>query len=122
VGKIFSKDLLSNREVTIIPETKNIKLNTSGNLSNDGVKLYTLYSYLLEQWKMDNELIKHPFPMSIITPSEFKMINGWKWDDDSTKRLIKDGGWVYGDLNKNSYFIDKFEMYKSHLIKKYKGI
>lgn len=70
----------------------------------DGVTLQTVYSKCKEEWKVDDELIKFPFPFISITGEQFELLNGWDWadDDDSTKtrNLVRDGGWrLYLDDN-----------------------
>ena len=94
MAKIISTSQLSTTEVTITPATKLILLNIAGNLSTDGVNLDTLYSYLKQQWKTDSELIKYPFPMVAITVEAFELVSGWDFADQSTKDLIRDGGWA----------------------------
>lgn len=80
-------------EVTLNPTTRKITLNIAGNLSTDGVTLQCLYSFLKEEWKTDTTLIKYPFPMNTITEEKFELIDGWDFNDTSTKNLIRTGGW-----------------------------
>jgi hypothetical protein len=61
-------------------------------LDEGGVSLQALYSFLMKQWAtMDYEKFK--FPIESITPGEFELKNGWDFADDTTRYLIRDGGW-----------------------------
>lgn len=80
-------------EVTITTGTRTITLNQAGNLSTDGVTLQALFSFLKEEWKNDALLIPHPFPMIAITPEQFEWIEDWQPTNDSTRQLIRTGGW-----------------------------
>ena len=85
---------LSSTEVTITTGTRQIALNNgAGNLSEDGVTFQALYSYLKEQWKDDSSLIPFPFPAVAITPEQFEFVSDWEPDSDSTRKLIRTGGW-----------------------------
>jgi len=95
---IIDPDLLAQgTEVTITTATKKITLNIAGDLSTDGVTLKCLYSFLKEEWKSDDNLIKFPFPMTPITDEQFEFVNGWDLYDDSSKYLIRTGGWALKD-------------------------
>jgi hypothetical protein len=84
---------LSSTEVTITTGTRQITLNEAGNLSDDGVTFQALYSYLKEQWKDDSSLIPFPFPLVAITPEQFEFVEDWEPDSDTTRKLIRTGGW-----------------------------
>jgi hypothetical protein len=86
-------------EVTISTGTRRITLNTAGNLSNDGVTLQALYSFLKEEWKTDAALIPHPFPMVAITPEQFEFVSDWEPFNNTTRQLIRTGGWREVDNN-----------------------
>lgn len=90
---ITDPDNLSVTEVTIDTANLDIALNEAGNLSSDGVTLQSLYSYLKEEWKNDNNLIKFQFPMVAITSEQFEFVEGWKPANDATRKLIRTGGW-----------------------------
>lgn len=60
----------------------------------DGVSLQALYSFLKQQWKDNANLPMFKFPMEAITPSQFELINGWDFIDQTTKNFIRDGGWA----------------------------
>jgi hypothetical protein len=81
--------------VSIDTTAKTIELviDSSNNLSADGVDLQTLYSYCKEAWKSDPTLIKHPFPFLSITSESFELVNGWDFANTATKLLIKSAGW-----------------------------
>lgn len=74
--------------------TKKIYLEVYGSLSTDGVSLQAVYSFLKEEWKSDNTLIKFSFPMESITDEQFEFVNSWDLGDVDTKNLIRDGGWA----------------------------
>jgi hypothetical protein len=91
-------------EVYINTTTKRIKLNTVGNLSTDGVTLKALYSFLKEEWKNDPQtknLPAFPFPMVPITDESFEFVDGWDYEDDAARYLIRTGGWTVRDTNGN---------------------
>jgi hypothetical protein len=73
------------------------EVNASGALlDEDGVTLQGLYSFLKQQWKDDprsKDLISYPFPLTAITPEQFEFNFGWKMADDSSRDLIRTGGW-----------------------------
>jgi hypothetical protein len=84
-------------EVYINTTTKTIKLNTTGNLSTDGVTLKALYSFLKEEWKNDPQtknLAAFQFPMVPITDEEYEFIGGWNFFNDAARYLIRTGGWT----------------------------
>ena len=65
-------------------------------LSNDGVSHQALYSFLKEEWKNDTNnksLIAYPFPLIAITPEQFEWRFGWSPADDSSRSLLRTGGW-----------------------------
>jgi hypothetical protein len=74
-----------------------IRLNTTGNLSTDGVTMQALYSFVKEEWKDDENLIKFPIPILAITSEQFELINTWDLSGSFSKYLIRDGGWALKD-------------------------
>lgn len=96
---ITDPDLLTQgSEVTINTGAKTIALAVAGNLSNDGVTLKALYSFLKEEWRNDAALIKFDFPMTPITDEQMQIgvssrNNGWNFADSTTRELIRTGGW-----------------------------
>lgn len=92
---IVDPDLLAQgTSVVISAAAKTIKLNIAGNLTTDGVTGQCLYSFLKEQWKTDNNLIKYSFPMLSITNEQFEFSDGWAPADDPTRKLIRTAGWA----------------------------
>lgn len=103
MAKIVDPDLITpGSEVTLNSATKKITLAIAGNLSNDGINLNTLYSYLKIQWKNDADLIKFTFPMVAITVEQFELVGGWDFADSTSRNLIRDGGWSLKDLSGNT--------------------
>lgn len=86
-------------------------------LDNEGVILQSLYSFLKEEWKNDNDLIKFPFPMTAITPEQFEF-NGWlpvdeadasgisTTDPSNTRQLLRTGGW--DEVDANGFVVDSY--------------
>src|SRR3990167_6028060 len=100
MAKISDPDFLNQwTEVSINPTGKFIALNKAGNLTDDGVTLQALYSFLKEEWRSDSTLIKYAFPLEGITPEQFEIKGGWDFSGDGTKNLIRDGGWARKDIN-----------------------
>ncbi len=81
-------------EVVFDTANKTIQLLVAGNLSSDGVTLKALYSFCKEEWKNTDALIKHPFPFIPITDEQFEIKDGWDFKDDTTRYLIRTGGWA----------------------------
>jgi hypothetical protein len=81
---------------------KEISLASFGDLSDDGVTIQALYSYLKEEWKSDNELIKYPFPMVAITPEQFEFVDDWKPADANTQNFFRDGGYAIKNTDGSS--------------------
>jgi len=90
-------NLNQNTEVTFDTANKTIELSAAGNLSTDGVTLKCLYSFCKEEWKTDSNLIKYPFPFTPITDEQFEIKDGWNFKNDSTRHLIRTGGWAVVD-------------------------
>lgn len=86
-------DLTQGTEITIDTGTRQIVLNEAGNLSDDGVTLQALYSFLKEEWKNDSALIPFPFPMVAITPEQFEFVEDWEPSSDAVRKLLRTGGW-----------------------------
>lgn len=86
-------DLNQGTEVVIDTGALTIDLAIAGNLSEDGVTLQALYSFLKEEWRTDDTLIPFPFPMVSITPEQFEFIDGWEPADDAARKLIRTAGW-----------------------------
>ena len=87
-------------DTDIVIDTTNltIEIKTTGAVTNagatGGVRGQTLYSFLKERWKADNNLFKYPFPMLSITDEQFEFEYGWAPKDDTTRNLIRNAGWA----------------------------
>jgi hypothetical protein len=84
-------------EVYINTSNRTIKLNTTGNLSTDGVTMKALYSFLKEEWRNDpntKNLAAVPFPMVPITDESFEVVDGWDFYNDAARYLIRTSGWT----------------------------
>lgn len=98
MAKIIDPDYLyRNLNVIFNATGKTITLIENSGLTSDGVSLQCLYSFCKEQWKSQNDLIKYPYPWIAITAEQFELINGWNFGNDSSKQLIRDGGWALKD-------------------------
>jgi hypothetical protein len=104
MAKILDPDLLNQGvEVDFITGSLIIRINNAGNVvTNDGVAMQALYSFIKEEWNGDSNLVKFPFPMIAITSEQFEFINGWDIsgsysDQSSSKALIRDAGWALKD-------------------------
>lgn len=103
---IIDPDFLNqNVEVVFDTTNKTIELVKTGNLSDDGVTLQCLYSFCKEEWSTDDNLIKFPFPILAITEEKFELINGWDFKNDTTKKLIRTGGWA---LNPSGTILEEY--------------
>lgn len=83
-------------EYTLNTALREFTLNIAGNLSNDGVILQAIYSSFKDDWKDDPQtktLIAYPFPMVAITPEQFEMVFDWEPNNNTTRKLIRTGGW-----------------------------
>lgn len=84
-------------EVYINTAAKTIKLVKTGDLSDDGVTLKCLYSFLKEEWKNDpngKNLAAFPFPMDPLTDESFEFKDGWDFNADASRYLIRTAGWA----------------------------
>lgn len=78
---------------------RDVYLIEQGNMDVAGVTLQALYSFIKVEWKLDPDLIPHPFPMIAITPEQFEFIDDWNPQDASapevvqSRKLIRTGGW-----------------------------
>ncbi len=96
---ITDPDLLNQgTEVVYSTGGKTVQLLVAGNLSTDGVTLKAIYSFTKEEWRLDPLLIKFDFPMTPITDEQMQIgvssrNNGWNWADQTTRELIRTGGW-----------------------------
>ncbi len=74
-------------------DAREVWLITKGNLTNEGVTLACLYSFLKEEWKDDADLIPFPFPFTAITPEQFEQTDSWNFNNNTTRKLVRTGGW-----------------------------
>ena len=81
-------------EVDFDTSLKTITLNIAGNLSTDGVTLKALYSFCKEEWKDFANLIAVEFPFVPITDESFELVEGWDFNNDASRYLIRTGGWA----------------------------
>ena len=109
MAKIVDPDsLVRNTEIVFDTALKTIQLLVAGNLddsspgSQSGVTLQAVYSKCKELWKSETDLNKLRFPLEAITEGKMDLINGWDWEDQQTKDLIRDGGWALKDAGGNS--------------------
>jgi hypothetical protein len=82
--------------LTVDTTNKLVYLRTGGALSTDGVTLKCVYSKLKEIWKTNSTAIKFEFPITPITDEQMEIGGavGWKFADDTTRNLIRTGGWA----------------------------
>jgi hypothetical protein len=91
-------------EVYINTTAKTIKLVQVGDLSTDGVTLKCLYSFLKEEWRNDpntKNLAAFPFPMVPITDESFEFVDGWDFNADASRYLIRTAGWTVRNVSGN---------------------
>jgi hypothetical protein len=92
-------------EVYINTTSKTIKLVQVGGLSTDGVTLKCLYSFLKEEWRNDpntKNLAAFPFPMVPITDESFEFVEGWDFNADASRYLIRNAGWAVKNVAGNT--------------------
>lgn len=92
-------DLVDGASIVIDTTGKTVQLVKTGNLSDDGATIKAVYSKLKELWRTNINYIKFPFPMIPITDEQFEILNGWDWDDATTKNLLRTGGWALVDVS-----------------------
>jgi hypothetical protein len=102
MAKITSKSSLVEGSNIVIDETnKTIQLLVAGALvAKDGVTLQAVYSFCVDAWtnvaKQDS-----PFPFYALDNlsgqyqigTDGSTFSGWKWADNSTRSMLRDGGW-----------------------------
>tara|TARA_R110000772_G_scaffold30806_10_gene76516 strand:+ start:3979 stop:6018 length:2040 start_codon:yes stop_codon:yes gene_type:complete len=103
-------------------DTTNLKftfLNGFGSttvLDDAGVIMQAMYSFMKEEWKNDNDLIKFAFPMTAITPEQFEF-NAWSPVDEAessivttdasdTRKLLRTGGW--DEVDAAGFVVDSY--------------
>jgi hypothetical protein len=101
--KITSPTLLNvGTEIVIDEPNRTIQLVAAGNLvAKDGVTLQAVYSKLVQLWATAGYQ-DSPFPMYAIDvlSGQFQIgtdgstFNGWRWLNDTTRNMLRDGGWA----------------------------
>ena len=91
---IQDPDVLSGNTLQINTGAKTILLSACESLGNDGVTIKCVYSKLKELWKSNAAYIPFAFPMGPITDEQFEMVNEWDWAGNSTRYLLRTGGWA----------------------------
>ena len=88
-------------EILVDEPNRVITLVGAGNLDpKDGVTLQAVYSKLVQLWATA-EYQDSPFPMYAIDAlsgqfqigTDGSVANGWKWAGDTTRDMLRDGGW-----------------------------
>lgn len=102
MAKITDGDSLNvGTEITIDTSAKTFTLNAAGNLvAKDGVTLQALYSKFIKLWETST-YNKYTFPMYAIDAlsgqfqfgTDGRSYNGWKPANDTTRQMLRDGGW-----------------------------
>jgi hypothetical protein len=102
MAKITSKALLNvGTELLIDEVARTFTLVATGNLvAKDGVALQTLYSKFIDLW-LTPTYQDSPFPMYAIDAlsgqyrfgTDGQYYNSWKPADDTTRNMLRDGGW-----------------------------
>jgi hypothetical protein len=99
--KIISPaDLNVGTEIVIDEPNRTLQLVAAGNLvAKDGVTLQAVYSKLVDLWTTSTYQ-DSPFPMYAIDVlsgqfqigTDGRSFNGWRWLDDTTRNMLRDGG------------------------------
>jgi hypothetical protein len=104
MAKLTDPDSLNQGTEVVIDTTgKTIQLIATGNLSGaspratSGVTGQCVYSFLKEEWKDDAALNKFKFPLQMYTKTDGQLINGWAWEDATTRSLLRDFGFTETD-------------------------
>jgi len=103
MSKITSRTLLNVGTNLIIDKpNRTIELVEAGNLNpKDGVAFQTIYSKFVDLWST-SEYQNNPFPFNALDALSGQYLigidaggnaNGWKWLNDTTRQMVRDGGW-----------------------------
>ena len=88
-------------EIIIDEPNRTIQLVAAGNLvAKDGATIQSIYSKCVQLWNTSSYQ-DSPFPFYAIDvlSGQFQIgtdgstFNGWKWKDDTTRTMLRDGGW-----------------------------
>ena len=94
-------------EVVINTSTtpKTIRLVVTGNLTTDGATIDAVYSACKVFWRNDATLPKFKFPLVPLGFEQFEIGAdvAWDWYDDTTRYLLKTGGWAVKSPSGVSY-------------------
>ena len=105
MAKITDPDEL-NFGTEIVVDTagpKTIQLIATGNLSDaspsatSGVTGQAEYSKLVDGWESTLAYRRHSFPMKAYGKQEGEWINSWGPDDEASRNLVRDFGWIESD-------------------------
>ena len=98
MGMITDPDeLIDGSSIIIDTANKRIQLVVTGLLTTEGVTFKCVYSKLKELWQSRDDLPKYFFPIDSVTDEQYELVNDWNWKDDTTKYLLKTGGWAVKD-------------------------
>lgn len=105
MAKIIDPDQLNFATEIVVDSTgpKTIQLIATGNLSaaspgaTSGVTGQAVYSKLVEGWEATLAYRRHSFPIKMYTPNEAEWINAWLPDDQTTRDLMRDIGFIQVD-------------------------
>jgi len=102
MAKLTSRASLNvGTEIVINEPARTIRLLAAGNLvAKDGVTMQAVYSKCMDLWNTA-PYQDSPFPFYAIDAlsgqyavgTDGATYNGWKWADDATRQMIRDGGW-----------------------------
>lgn len=83
--------------LTVDLADKLFTLTKVGALTDDGVTLQCLFSKITEIWNDEAAAIKYKFPLESITNKRILIKEGWDFGDNTTRYLIRTGGWALVD-------------------------
>lgn len=102
MAKLTSRASLNvGTEIVINEPARTIQLLAAGNLvAKDGVTMQAVYSKCMDLWNTASYQ-DSPFPFYAIDALSGQYAvgydgatyNGWKWADDTTRQMLRDGGW-----------------------------
>ena len=110
MAKITDPDSLNFGTEIVIDTTgpKTFQLVATGNLSDaspsatSGVTGQAVYSKLVDGWESTLAYRRHSFPLKAYGKQEGEFINAWGPDDEATRNLIRDFGWIETDGRKET--------------------
>jgi len=87
----------TNLFVDPIGQTIKLVPGQGGLVAIDGVTEQAVFSKIVELWHTNDagkNLASFPFPFENITDEFFELIDGWNWEDATTRQSIRNGGWL----------------------------